>query len=86
MGTPTIIPHDRITAQRRTLRIAWLTLFVFFALFLTIVTMVVLSLRQWYLTVTDAHQAVLIVRSSNESIVWQPAGARSFRGRAISKS
>ncbi|ACL26093.1 hypothetical protein [Chloroflexus aggregans] len=80
MGTPTIIPHDRITAQRRTLRIAWLTLFVFFALFLTIVTMVVLSLRQWYLTVTDAHQAVLIVRSSNESIVWQPAGRTIFQG------
>ncbi|WP_322513411.1 hypothetical protein [Chloroflexus sp.] len=74
------MPDERLIAQRRTLRIAWLTLFVFLGLFLTLVTLAVLSVRQWYLAATDTQKATLVVRSVNESIVWQPAGRTIFQG------
>ncbi|MFN3374589.1 MAG: hypothetical protein ACK44M_13595, partial [Chloroflexus sp.] len=79
MGT-IAAPDDRLAAQRRTLRIAWLTLFVFLGLFLALVTLAALSVRQWYLAATDTQKATLVVRSLNESIVWQPAGRTIFQG------
>ena len=79
MGT-IAVPNDRLAAQRRTLRIAWLTLFAFLGLFLALVTLVALSARQWYLAATDTQKATLVVRSLNESIVWQPAGRTIFQG------
>ncbi|WP_322820951.1 hypothetical protein [Chloroflexus sp.] len=80
MRTSTVAAQDRLAAQRRTLRIAWLTLFVFFGLFLALTSWVVWNIRQWYLTATDVQTAVLVVRGSNESIVWQPAGRTIFQG------
>ncbi|MDW8402645.1 hypothetical protein [Chloroflexus sp.] len=74
------MPDERLIAQRRTLRIAWLTLFVFLGLFLTLVTLAVLNVRQWYRAATDTQKATLVVRSVNESIVWQPAGRTIFQG------
>ncbi len=74
------MPNDRLAAQRRTLRLAWLTLIVFFGLFLALVTGVALTVRQWYLSSTDSQKATLIVRSVDESIVWQPAGRTIFQG------
>ncbi|MEF3273752.1 MAG: hypothetical protein K6356_05020 [Chloroflexus sp.] len=76
----TTIPNDRLAAQRRTLRIAWLTLTVFLSLFLALVVQVALTLRQWYLAATDAQTATLVIRGVNESIVWQPAGRTIFQG------
>lgn len=80
MRTSTVATHDRLVAQRRTLRIAWLTLFVFFGLFLALSSWVVWNIRQWYLTATDVQTAILVVRGSDESIVWQPAGRTIFQG------
>jgi hypothetical protein len=80
MKTSMVFADDRLAAQRRTLRIAWLTLFVFFGLFLALSTWVIFSVWQWYLTATDTQTATLVVRSVSESIVWQPAGRTIFQG------
>lgn len=80
MRTSTVAAQDRLAAQRRTLRIAWLTLVVFFGLFLALSSWVVWNVRQWYLTATDVQTAILVVRGSDESIVWQPAGRTIFQG------
>ncbi len=80
MKTTTAMTDQRLAAQRRTLQIAWFTLFVFLGLFLGLVAMVAASVRAWYLSATDAQTATLVVRGAEESIVWQPAGRTIFQG------
>ncbi len=73
-------PHLPSSAQRRTLRIAWLTLLGFFSVFLLLVGWMVYTGRQFYLSATDMRDATLVVRGPTEWVSWQPANRSIFQG------
>lgn len=73
-------PLPRAAAQRRTLRLAWLTLLFFFALFAGLVTWAALTVRQVYRTATVPREATLVVRGPAESIAWRPGNRIVYQG------
>jgi hypothetical protein len=75
--TPTA---PRAATQHRTLRLAWLTLLGFFALFIALVVWAGLAVRNVYQTATMGQGATLFVRGPEEAISWRPAGRTVFQG------
>lgn len=75
-----------ITAQRRTLRFAWLTLLGFFLIFVLIVGLAAFLVVRYYRTVTVPQDATLVVRGLPEWVAWQPVGRSIFQGVADGQS
>ncbi|MFV9507334.1 MAG: hypothetical protein AB4911_22510 [Oscillochloridaceae bacterium umkhey_bin13] len=71
-----------ILAQRRTLRLAWVTLLFFFALFVVIIAWAGLAVRNVYQTAMQpvAAGATLVVRAPAETLAWRPADRTIYQG------
>ncbi|WP_238613530.1 hypothetical protein [Candidatus Oscillochloris fontis] len=76
----TINPQSRIVAQQRTLRIAWMTLFGFLLLFLSLIGWTIYAGWQFYQSAVIPRDATVIVRGPAEWISWQPANRSVFQG------
>ncbi|MEI7770941.1 MAG: hypothetical protein WCI67_13165 [Chloroflexales bacterium] len=73
-------PSITSAAQRRTLRLAWITLLGFFSVFLVLVGWAIYAGWQFYLAATDLRDATLVVRGPVEWVSWQPANRSIFQG------
>lgn len=73
-------PATRVAAQQRTLRLAWLTLLLFFTLFAALVGWAMLTVRDVYRTAMEPREATLVVRGPAESIAWRPANRTVYQG------
>ncbi len=73
-------PNLSRAAQRRTLRLTWLTLLGFFSVFVILVGWAIYAGRQFYLSATDPRDATLVVRGPVEWVSWQPANRSIFQG------
>jgi hypothetical protein len=63
-----------------TMRLAWLTLAVAFAVFLAAAGTTLNSLWHWYQSADDPRDAVLVLRSQPEGLSFRPAGRTVFQG------
>jgi len=76
-----LAPSDlRGAAQRRTLRLAWVTLLGFLSVFLLLVGWALYAGRQFYLSATNQRDATVILRGPAEWVSWQPANRSVFQG------
>lgn len=73
-------PAGMAAAQRRTLRLAWLTLAGFFLLFALLLAWAGLVVYNFYVDATLPREATLVVRGEPERLAWQPAGRSVFQG------
>ena len=78
--TEPVRPNLHSVAQRRTLRLAWITIFGFFGLFLLLAGWAFYAGRQFYLSATNLREATLVVRGPTEWVSWQPANRSIFQG------
>lgn len=72
----------RAAAQQRTLRLAWLTMLFFFALFLGLLAWAGLAVRRVYQTATRPEGGTLIVRGPAEWVAWRPADRALYQAAA----
>lgn len=74
-------PADlRAGAQRRTLRMAWLTLSGFFLTFLLLLAWAGLSVYSFYVNATSPREATVVVRGEPDRLSWLPSGRSAFQG------
>jgi hypothetical protein len=65
-----------------TMRLAWLTLVLAFAVFLAAAGTTLNNLWQWYQSADDPRESVLVLRSQPEGLSFRPAGRTVFQGVA----
>jgi hypothetical protein len=63
-----------------TMRLAWLTLVLAFAVFLAAAGTTLNNLWQWYQSADDPRESVLVLRSQPEGLSFRPAGRTVFQG------
>jgi hypothetical protein len=65
---------------QRTLRLAWLTLLIFFLLFAALISWAGLAVHNIYRSATMGQGATLFMRGPVEAISWRPADRAVFQG------
>jgi hypothetical protein len=70
----------RASTQRRTLRLAWLTLSGFLLFFILLLAWAGLSIYTFYVEATSPREATVVVRGELDRLSWQPAGRSAFQG------